>query len=220
MRNPVRRVLLFLTLCALVLGACSRGGEREAAREAGDPPLCDPAVRAVEDGPLDSAPATSGHAPVDSVESTGAFARTRVEGCERVSLALLAGEASVASAPALAGRVLRSYGIVRLDLPAGVTAVGAADTSFESGLVGAAFVVHGRDGRFSLDLHLAAPALVRPVALAGPARLALDLAPGGGAVPAPAPRARNVVLLEPRAGRAAYPLTIRGYARTFESNVI
>ena len=101
-----------------------------------------------------------------------------------------------------------------------IDAVTDPDTAFATPLVAAAYVVHARDGSFYEDLHLAQPALARLVALPAPARIGIDLSPGGGAIPAPAPRARNVVVLEPRAGAATYPLVIRGYARTFEANVI
>ena len=46
------------------------------------------------------------------------------------------------------------------------------------------------------------------------------LTPGGGVVPQPAQSARSIVVLEPRAGAAKYPIVIRGYARTFEANVV
>jgi hypothetical protein len=211
------RLPLFTLALAVALAGCGADhkGARTDARLAGDPALCDSAVSAVEDGPLvggtgDSAAATA----------LGGWSAVRDGDCERVTLALLKGDGALQHAGLLHGALLRSYGIVRVGLPGGITAVADPDSAIDSPLVKAAYVVHARDGGWYEDLHLAQPALARLVALAGPGRIGVDLAPGGGAVPHAAPSARNVVVIEPRGGAARYPLVIRGYARTFEANVI
>jgi hypothetical protein len=207
-----------MLLIALVVVGC--GSKHEAAhneaRLAGDPALCDTLFQVVEDGPFipfagDSTRATA----------TGEWGATRDGECERVSLALLRGDgAPQHPVVPLRGGLLRSYGIVRVAIPGAIDAIADPDTAIASPLVTAAYVVHARDGSYYVDIHLAQPALARLIPLARPARIGIDLSPGGGAVPTRAPRARNVVVLEPRAGAVTYPLKIRGYARTFEANVI
>jgi len=211
------RLLFPALVFALLVAGCSskpQGGRNEG-RLAGDPALCDSLVPAVEDGALvggagDSARATA----------LGGWNVGRDGGCERITLALLKGDGALQHAGLLHGALLRSYGIVRVGLPRGIDGVADPDSAIASPLVSAVFVVHALDGGWYEDIHLAQPALARLVALDTPARIGVDLAPGGGAVPQPAPSARNIVVLEPRAGAAKYPLVIRGYARTFEANVI
>jgi len=208
----------FLFLLAFVVAGCGSKHEtaRTDARLAGDPALCDTTYEAVEDGSFGPFAGDSTRAT-----ATGAWAATREGACERVSLALLRGDgAPQRPASPLLGAVLRSYGIVRVVIPGELDAVADPDSAIGSPLVRAAYVVHARDGSWYEDVHLAQPAIVRLVALQKPARIGIDLGPGGGAIPTPAPRARNVVVLEPRAGAVTYPLVIRGYGRTFEANVI
>jgi len=104
-------------------------------------------------------------------------------------------------------------------LPTGIVSIGQADSTFTDPAVSAAYVVHGLSGAYFLDIHVAGPvkASSRPSLLSD--RVGVVLGAGGGAVPTPAPRARNVVVLEPRQGAGSYPLKVRGYARTFEANV-
>jgi len=211
----MRTVPVFLLVLASLAAGCAKG-KPEAQKLSGDPALCDTTMTAIEDGFLlpiagDSTRATS----------TGAWG-VRTEGdCERVSLALLRGDGAPQSPVApLRGELRRSYGIVRVTIPGEIDAVADPDSMVGSTLVAAVFVVHARDGSFYEDIHLARPALARPVALARPARIGIDLSPGGGAVPTLAPHARNVVVIEPRSGPATYPIVIRGYARTFEANVV
>jgi hypothetical protein len=212
-----------LLLVVVALGGCSPAREpAPASRPTStrpnpyDPALCDPAHPGVEVGSIDA-----GGAGVSDAKRTGALALISKDACRRVTLALLDPDGAPATRPGrLVGALDRANGLVRFPLPVSVTEVGQADSAFGDGLVAAAYVVHGREGKFFLDVHLGAPALASAHALDSPARLLVDLGPGGGAVPERAPHARNVVVTEPRAGQATYPLTIRGYARTFEANVI
>jgi len=208
----------FVLLLAFVVSGCGKSEQatRSDARLAGEPALCDTLYQAVEDGTFIPSAGDSTRAT-----STGAWGAEHAGDCERVSLALLRGDGAPQHAAApLHGSLLRSYGIVRVEIPGAINAVADPDTAIASPLVLAAYVVHARDGSFYEDLHLSQPAFARLVPLAKPARIGIDLSPGGGAIPTPAPRARNVVVLEPRTGAATYPLVIRGYARTFEANVI
>lgn len=144
------------------------------------------------------------------------------DGCARFVIDL----ASEAGRPAAAvGRVtaefMRDLGVVRVELP-DVTGVdsGAADARFD-GLARAAYAVNAPDGAgMFVDLHLDAPVEAHVAVLDEPARVVIDLRPGGSSLPPPAVAGRQVVVMEPRTGEESYPLTIRGYARTFEANVV
>ena len=196
------RYLPFVLLLGL---ACSKAPESrtdDAARTARAG--CEAATHGIEDGAF-AAAGDSGAAV-----ATEGFTLARDGTCRSIALAL-------AGSAAVRGEFMRSYGVVRLTLPRGLERIDDADTTFADPLAAAAYVVHGRDGGYHLDVHLAQPALALARAEAG--RLEVELAPGGGAVPTAAPRARNVVVLEPRQGTARYPLVVRGYARTFEANV-
>jgi hypothetical protein len=206
----------------LLLGACSPA--RDTAQHAssttshkeGEPTLCDPAHPGSEGGSLDA----GGTGPGDAAR-TGRFTLARKGDCRRLALALLLADGSAAASGGhVTGAFDRANGIVRIPLPRGITDVAQADSAFKDGSLAAAYVVHGLQDGFFLDVHVAHPVLASAHALEAPARLFVDVTPGGGAVPTAAPRARNVVVIEPRKGPASYPLVIRGYARTFEANVI
>ena len=144
--------------------------------------------------------------------ATGRFALGEHGSCRRVTLAL-----DGTRTGSLRGAFDRSYGVVRFPLPGGIVAVGQADTAFADSTVAAAYIVHELAGGYRLDVHLARPAFARALAVGN--KIALDLEPGGGAIPTRAPHAKNVVVIEPRDGGVTYPIVIRGYARTFEANV-
>jgi hypothetical protein len=195
----------------------------------GDPPLCDPARAAVETGRLDvwsgvdpSRAHASEEVRVSDVRAIGRFELVRQGNCARVRIPFLESNGAPAndsgSGP---GEVLRSLGIVRFPLSHSINTIVQPDTTIEGGdPIRALYVVRAPNSTLHLDVHLSEAAVLRSAALSDPARLLVDATPGGGAIPAPAATDRNVVVLEPRAGAAAYPLSIRGYARTFEANVI
>lgn len=214
----------------LALTACSSGdgiGEGMAGDGAGgvdvvaertDAPVC------MQGGPF----VVDGSIPVPSAEISDAdrvqgLRWHSYDGCERVviDLATEDGEAAEGTGE-VRGDVLRELGVVRLSLrDVEWVEATATDTTFTGRLTGAAYSVWSPHGRWVyVDVHLAGPAEARVTALDQPARVVLDLRPGGPPVPEPAPRARQVVVLEPRPGPASYPLTVSGYARTFESNVV
>jgi hypothetical protein len=144
-------------------------------------------------------------------------------GCERfvIDLATDAGATASTTGPVRAS-VLRELGVVRISLT-GVAQVDANSTqaTFPGTLGRAAYAVWSNEGRWVyVDLHLGAPAEASVMTLANPARVVVDLRPGGGPVPAPPASFTRAVVLQPRAGSASYPLTITGYARTFEANVV
>jgi hypothetical protein len=90
---------------------------------------------------------------------------------------------------------------------------------FDGALAEEGYVVRGLNRRLFVDIHLAALAEARILTLTAPARIVIDLRPGGAAIGRPAEH-QLVKVLAPAAGNASYPLRIEGYARTFEANVI
>jgi hypothetical protein len=161
-------------------------------------------------------------ASIGGAARIGALRWERHDGCERFVVDL----EPVPQAPPTEGRVevevLRELGVVRVTL-AGVRDVSqdATDATFDGPLARAAYSAWGPDGRSTfVDLHLARPAEARATVLRDPARVVVDVRPGGGPVPEPAASHRRVVVLAPRPGAASYPLRVTGYARTFEANVV
>jgi hypothetical protein len=228
---------------AALLSACA-GAEPDADRSAGA--AADPAAAPVEGPPADQAApsrdaaagvpvclqgepfvasgsiAVRGAEPGDA-RRVGSLRAERHDGCDRFVIDLIGEDGRAA---ARAGRVtaelLRDIGVVRVSLR-DVTAVepDATDAALDGLLARDAFAVFSPDGRWVfVDVHLGDPAEAFITTLDDPARVVVDLRPGGGAVPAAPPREQRVIVLRPRPGAASYPLTVSGYARTFEANVV
>lgn len=163
-------------------------------------------------------PATAGDA-----QEVSALRWEAHEGCERIVIDLAAAEGSPAVSPGtVRAEFLRDLGVVRLSL-VDVERVGsgATDAAFDGSLAGAAYVVWSPDGRWMfVDVHLRSEAEAHVTLLESPARVVVDLRPGGGTVPPRPTTSRRVVVLQPRPGDASYPLAVVGYARTFEANVV
>lgn len=186
---------------------------------AGDLPVCLQAERYASDGDIVVAGATGGALERGQVLDVRWNAHA---GCERVVIDLGMADGSAAAAPGMvAASLLRDLGVVRVRLP-DVESVDPDATERMTGgeLASAAYVVRSRDGGLYVDLHLGGSAEVAVTTLADPARVVVDLRPGGSAIPAPAASTIRVVMLTPRPGAATYPLTVTGYARTFEANVV
>jgi hypothetical protein len=140
------------------------------------------------------------------------------EGCERFVIALRG-----AAVPAgVAAELIRELGVLRITIPGAATITQEATLLLMDGdLARAAYTLRAPEPRTTwVDLHLAAPAEAFAAVLREPARVVVDLRPGGGGVPEPPVAGDRVVVLEPRPGATAYPLRITGYARTFEANVV
>ncbi len=145
------------------------------------------------------------------------------EGCERFVVGVAGdGDVPVSRIGRVRAELRRELGVVRVSL-LDVQEVDsqATDARFDGSLARAAYAVRSPDGRWVyLDLHLSGEAEAHVSVLEDPARVVVDLRPGGGPIPGPLAVDRRVVVLAPRAGPASYPLTVTGYARTFEANVV
>jgi hypothetical protein len=196
-------------------GPSPAGGARGAAAES---PVCLQGEPFVARGPM----AVRASEPGDA-HRIGRIRWEPYEGCERLVIDLQTGVGEPASrAGELRGEVLRDLGVLRLTLP-GIESVApeATDARLEGTLARAAYVVREPAGRWiHVDVHLGEPAEGHVTTLDDPARIVVDLRPGGPPLRAPAPTGARVVVLEPRQGSASYPLTVAGYARTFEANVV
>lgn len=212
------RILVPLVASVILVAGCGRQSSVE--RKGMVTTLaCDPDSMTIESGPL---PASTGKG-TGTVVRTGRIGLHRASPCHEFDLPLLASDGSpVPDAELSAGDFRRNYGIVRFALPKTITTIDQADSSFRDSTIAAVYVVHGLDGGHFVDVHLAGPARAdsrgTPQVYGG-TRITVSLAVGGGAIPVPAPRAKNVVVMEPRDGGVTYPIVIKGYARTFEANV-
>jgi hypothetical protein len=183
-----------------------------------DRPVCLLGEPFVASGSLDVADLEPGDAT-----RLGAIRWEDYEGCERLVMDLVTDDDAPADRPgAVTAEVLRDLGVVRISLrDVEWVDTAATDATFDGPLARAAYAVFSHEGRWVyVDVHLADAAEAHVSTLEDPARVVVDLRPGGGAVPAPAPAANRVVVLEPRPGAASYPLTVTGYARMFEANVV
>jgi hypothetical protein len=201
--------------CAVLMAACTRAEDRPAEPHA--VAVCLEGEPFVASGAIPVAGGTEDAARVSDLRWEPH------EGCERFVIDFAAGEGQPASAPgSVSAELLRDLGVVRVMLP-GLRQVdpGATDASFTGSLAWRAFVVRAPDGRDTyVDLHLAGPAEAHVAVLESPARVVVDLRPGGAALPGPPVTHDRVIVLRPRPGEATYPLEVAGYARTFEANVV
>jgi hypothetical protein len=230
------RLLLVLVAVCLLTGAfalgCGNGDEDKpvpasptAAPSAIPLAVCLQNANFVADGPI---------AVASMAGNAGSIADLRWaqhDGCERFVIDLIAEDGSPATGiGTVRAEFLRGKGIVRLVMPDAVKFTGKtrADMNEARGpvmvdlagkLADKVYVVRTDGNRLYVDVHLAAPAEAAVTTLGGPARVVLDLRPGGGMM-GRANTGRGVVVLTPGAGEARYPLTVRGYARHFEANVV
>jgi hypothetical protein len=230
--TTVTRIIVWMLALALAAMGCGPGaddspppspaadgadaGEGGAAN--GEAPVCLRAAPFVADGPVP----TDRGGPGDAAR-VQALRWHDYDACERVVIDLArenGGAASAAGAVDVA--LLRELGVVRVSLrDVEWVQPDATDASFGGDLARSAYAVWSPDGRWTfVDLHLAAGAEAAATVLPNPARVVVDLRPGGGAFPGPPLSTRRVVVLQPRPGSGSYPLTVTGYARTFEANVV
>jgi hypothetical protein len=183
-----------------------------------DQPVCLAADAFVADGAVEVRDAGPGNA-----RRIHALRWASYQGCERFVIHLVTGDGKAAErAGAVTAEVLRDLGVARVSLrDVEYVDPDATDATFDGPLATRAFVGRSPDGRWVfVDVHLGEAAEVHVGPLDGPARVVIDLRPGGPPVPGPAPHEDRVVVLRPRAGAASYPLRVTGYARTFEANVV
>jgi hypothetical protein len=187
---------------------------------AGDPFVASGSLQVRDAQPGDAQP---GDAQPGDARRVEALRWASYDGCERVVIDLGTEDGAAAErAGVVTAEVLRELGVVRLSLrEVEYVDPAATDAGFDGPLATDAFSTWSPDGRWvSVDVHMGDAAEAYVATVDDPARVVVDLRPGGPQVPGPAPRAGRVVVLAPRPGTASYPLTVTGYARTFEANVV
>jgi hypothetical protein len=220
------RPILTLVLCAAVVSCTGdseptveirRDGSERVGDQAGRNPVCLQTGPFIADGTIPLDPAGSGDA--ERVRNIRSGVR---EGCERIVIDFSGEEGAADSAGEVRAEVLRDLGVVRVEL-LDVEAVDprATDRRLEGRLGRAVYSVWSAEGQWVfVDIHLGEAAEAAVSVLEDPARVVIDLRPGGSAIP-PAPRsADRVVVLTPRPGPATWPIEVSGYSRTFEANVV
>jgi hypothetical protein len=166
------------------------------------------------DGPLGS----QARDAADAATVTGLTLDT-FEGCERLTIELAA--ASGAPATSLGtteAEFIRRSGVVRIHLDPNINNTTISDIVFDGGLAGRAYVVRDFDESLFVDIHLVNSSVARFSEVPNPARLEVDLAPGGAEVGTP--ERDNFVVTMPLPTVVTAPVTIDGYGRTFEANVV
>ena len=141
--------------------------------------------------------------------------------CERLEIALsTAGGAPATRLPRAEVELIAASGIIRIKFDASVTASALTDSILEGSLVERAYVVRALDGSIFIDAHLSTTAAARTYVRQNPIRVAIEIQPTDGE-PTDFPKVGGlVVVTEPPARVVEYPITIRGYARTFEATVV
>jgi hypothetical protein len=226
------RFIAFLTaaLIALAGSACGTDTPSPPTPAPTDTPVLTPTATPTQ-GPSAVCLAGQGFVPEGEVASfpgDGAAARkigalrwAAHPGCERFAIDLARADGSPAMMiDGVRVEFLRHLGIVRVELPGGVQEADEKDMAADGPLFREAFVVRREDRGLNVDIHLARPALARVLLLSNPARVVVDLSPGGAEYPRTALRDTRVVVLEAPSDTSSYPIEVVGYARTFEANVI
>lgn len=161
--------------------------------------------------------------PQESSDSgtIGAISWETIEDCETFTIAFQTSEGAPATTPPSA-RVLHleSFQVLRVQLLS-VAATVITDQLVETNLVDRIYVVRSLDDGMYIDLHLAAPAQARVETTDSPGRLILTLKPGLVPLEGFSTIGDRVVVTSPAAGVTVAPfLTVTGYGRTFEANVL
>lgn len=165
------------------------------------------------DGPLGSESRNT----ADAANITG-MALTPYETCEQLIVELAAASGAPATSLGMTtAELVRRHGVVRVHLDPSVTDTTVSDIVFESALVDRVYVVRDTDESLFIDVHLAGAAVARFTEISSPARLVVDLAPGGSEIIGA--EHTDFIVVMPLDTLVA-PITIEGYGRTFEANVI
>ena len=145
----------------------------------------------------------------DGTRITGISWRTTGQ-CQVVSITFATEDGAPATTvPSLDARLLRSEGVLRIATDATSSVI--ANQQVEEGLIDQLFVPVTSEGTRFIDLVLNGPLLARARVLSSPARLEIEIQPGGQAVGRPL-IADSIVIVEPRSDAVATPtIDVTGY---------
>lgn len=226
--SSVKKVtwLLSLGACLLLALACRNGDAPGApTNTAGPGTTPTPTAVCLGEGFRESGELASFGGPAGPAEKIADLRWARHEGCERFVIEFARADGSAASTIGdVRVQFLRDIGVVRINLPNSIVSTDETDIETGGELVAGAFVFRpsggGATGMLSVDLHLGRAALARVTRVENPARIVVDVQPGGAALASTPVRSGLTVVLRPTRGDGSYPLEITGYARHFEANVV
>lgn len=140
--------------------------------------------------------------------------------CERVVIDFAASSGAPAVSPPGVGPLfIRPAGVLRLQFDPVVTRSAFMDQVLEGNLVTRAYVVRRSTNDIFIDLHLSQAALVRVNVVSGPARVVVDIRPGGDPYRAQPVITDSLVVIDPVEGSVVFPFTVNGYSRGGESEM-
>lgn len=224
--------VFLIAVAALLVASCSRQPEQSVnPPPASDKTLSTP-VSSTISPPTDTATVTSlpdvdGCPPGEVMVTEGQLLRserpaadgTRISGitwrttgnCHVLSVSFASDDGAPATtAPTVTARLLRSEGVLRVETAATSSVV--ADQKVEEGLVDRLFVPRTPDGTRFVDFVLDGPVLARAHILTSPARLEIEVEPGGPPVGRPL-ITDDLVIVQPGSAAVMAPiLDVSGYA--------
>lgn len=158
--------------------------------------------------------------PTSDSRALGLISRVVDDGCEKFSFDFETTEnAPSTTPPSVDAEFLDGERIVRIHVDIEQTVI--ADQLVETDLVDRIYVVRALDGSMFIDLHLAEAANARIMVSNSPARLRLELTPRDGELAGAASVSDVVVVINPaNEATVGQELSVEGYARTFEANVL
>ncbi len=139
--------------------------------------------------------------------------------CERFTVEFASAEGAPAVRPPTVAGTL-APGLLRVSFGEPITDSPIADQRVETDLVRRLFVVRDLDGTLFIDLHLADDVVARVDAESGPARVVIDLAPTTRPLDAEPVVTPTLVVTEPTGGDVRYPLTVFGYVRADDQDLV
>lgn len=141
----------------------------------------------------------------------GEIAWTEDNGCHVVTIHFVTDDGAPATTPpTLTARILRSAGVLRVETEATTSLM--VDQLVESRVVGRVFVPRTEDGRRFVDLTLIEPVVARARVVTSPARLQIEIQPGGSLDMGSPLLTADVVVVEPGSAAEAAPvLDMNGY---------
>ncbi len=174
--------------------------------EAGPAPPCPTGDPMVNDGRL-----LLVERPGADGRRIGEIAWTEESGCHTVTIHFETEDGAPATTPpTLSVRLLRTAGVLRVETEATSSVV--VDQLVESGVVGAVFVPRTAEGTRFVDLTLTEAVVARASSLFSPARLQIEIQPGGSLDMGSPLLTGDVVVVEPGSAAEAGPvLDISGY---------
>ena len=141
--------------------------------------------------------------------------------CERFEVALsTSGGAPATSLPVAEVELIAASGVIRITFAPTVTHSAITDSILEGNLIERAYVVRGLDGSIFVDAHLSVGVAARTFVRQNPLRVAVEVQ-AAAVDPPQFPKVGGLVVVTgPTSGSVEYPITVTGYSRTFEANVI